>query len=145
MRKSLTALTAATTIAVTAVAMPTTANAGGVRRSAASSRAQLSAAHLHGPIMRIRITDMVTGMGLITVTAIPRTTATMHRSRITDTTRGATLTEFQGCETGVGGFHPALPPLVGSCCIRGSGSLLPNSYPIDIVGRSFWPLSVEFR
>ena len=103
MRKSLTALTAATTIAVAAVATPTTADAagaGGARRSAVSPQARSSEVRSHGPITRIRITDMVTGMGPITATVIPRTTATTHRGLITATTHGGLTTHggvINGC------------------------------------------------
>jgi len=91
MRRSLVALTAATTIAVAAVATSTTADArwraaaGGGRRSAASPLARSSEAPSHGPITRIRITDMATATRPIatairpTATAIrPTGTATHH-------------------------------------------------------------------
>jgi hypothetical protein len=67
MRRSLVALTAASTIAVAAVATPTTADArwrggcGGGRRSAASPLARSSEAPSHGPITRIRITATAIG------------------------------------------------------------------------------------
>src|SRR5262245_53729658 len=61
------------------------AGGAGAQRLAASPWARSSAAHLHGPTMRIRITAM--GMVPLTATAIRRTTAMAIR-RITATETG---------------------------------------------------------
>src|SRR5262249_34466525 len=72
--------------------MPAGGAAGGVRRSAASPLARLSEAPSHGPIMRIRITDMATairptGTALPpTATAILRPITATHPGLITATT-----------------------------------------------------------
>src|SRR5262249_60581768 len=60
------------------------AGGAGARRLAASPSAQSSAAHLHGPTMRIRIT--ATGMVPLTATGIRRTTAmAIRRTTATET------------------------------------------------------------
>src|SRR5262249_42103160 len=59
---------------------------GGARRSAASRLGHLSEAPLHGPTMRIRITDMATGIQANSIAIQP--TATVIRPTVTAMDQG---------------------------------------------------------